>query len=227
MWWLKGVIPDDRLPNQFPISIDVHASRHLIAMMAVVLGLVFAAANVFHTRPRIAFLLNACVVGAACHTVYGLLRVVLPNAEAYLMDGILDEANGSFGSFINRNNAALLMNIGVGCSIGLLAWRLMALAGQEVDDDQFEFNDLAALVSDRESMIAIAGAVICCSGLIVCGSRGGLVALISGLLIAFARLRKSRRTIKSSSKNRHSLCALLKPLRRFCPTQLRARRSTC
>jgi len=69
---------------------------------------------------------------------------------------------------------------------------LSALSGQEVDDENFEMNDLISLVSDRESSIALASLVLCTAALLVCGSRGGLVAALFGFVLAFGWIRTKR-----------------------------------
>ncbi len=101
-------------------------------------------------------------------------------------------AVSSFGCFVNRNNAALMMNLGLSASLGLLAWRLAALTGLEVDDDNFEFNDILSLTNDRDSLIGLFSATLCLCGLLTCGSRGGLVALVVGGLLAFGWVRQKR-----------------------------------
>ncbi|MGB7345555.1 MAG: ligase, partial [Pirellulaceae bacterium] len=151
--WLSPIIPADQLPSRFSISVSPHDSRHAVAMLAVVIGVVFASAMVFCTRKRITLLLSVLSIGVALHVGYAVLRLAFPATDLY--DTAQDASAASFGTFINRNNAALFMNLGLGCSLGLMSWRLSALTGQELDDEQFEFNDLVSLIGDRDSMIGI------------------------------------------------------------------------
>ena len=188
--WLKGILPASELPDRFPVSIGVHYSRHACAMIAIVTALAFAAITVFSSRTQISVLICGVSLGCGLHTLYGIVRLFEPSVD--LGDSILGAFGSSFGSFVNRNNAALMMNLGLGASQGLLAWRLLALTGQEVDDEQFEFNDLAALIGDRDSMLGILGSTVCGIGLLLCGSRGGLVSAMVGLLLAFGWIRQRR-----------------------------------
>ncbi len=64
----------------------------------------------------------------------------------------------------------------------------------EVNDPNFEFNDILSLSSDRNSLIGLVSATLCLSGLLVCGSRGGLVAFVIGSLLAFGWVRSKRGT---------------------------------
>ena len=188
--WLQPLLSANELPTTFSVSVAPHDSSHATAVLALVLGLVFASSMVFHSRPRIAFLLGFITVGAAAQAAFGLTRLAFPTAD--LFDTVLDNARATFGAFINRNNAALFMNFGLASGLGLLSWRLMALTGQEVDDDQFEMNDLMSLVSDRYSIIAIISSVFCVGGILLCGSRGGMIGMIAGSLLAFGWIRQRR-----------------------------------
>ncbi len=188
--WLQPIVPADELPSWFAISVSPLDSGHAVTMLALVASVVFASTMVFCTRKRITLLLSVCAVGVTLHVAYAGMRLVFPGTD--LFDQVQDAAGASFGTFINRNNAALFMNLGLGCSLGLLSWRLSALTGQDVDDDQFEFNDLVALIGDRDSMIGIICSVFCIGGLLICGSRGGIVAILFGSLLAFGWVRQKR-----------------------------------
>ncbi len=179
---------ESRSSEGFPLSLSVDYSRHAASMLLVLTGLAWASAIVFTTRNRIGLLLGVIAVGASLHAAFGLYTLVFPQTEVF---GTHPGAS-RFGCFVNRNNAALLLNIGVASGLGLLAWRHLALTGQEVDDPEFEVNDLIALVSDRDSAIGVCSLVLCMSGLLVCGSRGALVAAIGGFLLAFGWVRQRR-----------------------------------
>lgn len=174
--------------EKFPISLSIDYSRHAASLLLVLTGLAWASAIVFTTRNRIGLLLGVIAVGAAAHSVFGLYTLVYPQTEVF---GTYPGPS-RFGCFVNRNNAALLLNIGVASGLGLLAWRHLALTGQEVDDPEFELNDLVALVSDRDSAIGVCSLVLCAAGLLVCGSRGALVAAVGGFLLAFGWVRQRR-----------------------------------
>ena len=176
--------------SSFPISVAPRASRHAAAFLLLLCGLAWAASIAFSSRLKIAALLSVVAVGASVHAAIGILGLIdtatLPMVVAPEIDG------AHFGFFVNRNNAALLMYLGLAASLGLLSWRLAALTGIDVDDPSFEFNDLMSLVSDRDSFIGLAGSVLCISGLLVGGSRGGVAAALVGGLLAFGWVRQRR-----------------------------------
>ena len=185
--WLKPILPANLLPSQFAISIAIHDSWHACAILALVVGLVFASATVFHARPRMVFLLRVVACGASLQACYGLLRVTLPDVN--LFDLTLDEAQASFGSFINRNNAALFMNIGIAASIGLLSWRFSATASE---NQRHEGINVLWLIEDRDTLLAVVCAFVCSAGILLCGSRGATVAALFGALVAFGGIGQRR-----------------------------------
>ncbi len=180
------ISPFVKQPDQgwFPISLDIHGSRHAAAILTALAAFVWAAGQILNTRPRIGTLLLILAVGVGLHAAFGFWCLVDPVLAA--------TSNSGFGSFVNRNNAALFLNLGLAASLGLLSWRLYALTGQEVDDGSFEFNDLFSLINDRDSIIGVAGSALCLGGLLACGSRGGVAAALVGGLLAFGWMRQRR-----------------------------------
>ncbi|WP_197172126.1 O-antigen ligase family protein [Novipirellula aureliae] len=188
--WATPALGASAVDGFQPISVDPWATKHGLAMVLMAITLAWTSATVFQTRARLAFVMVGLAIGAAVHAGLGIFQLVVPETGILGMD--LVDRGRPFAGFVNRNNAALLMNLGIGSSLGLLAWRLSALSGQEVDDENFELNDLISLVSDRESSIALASLVLCSAALLVCGSRGGLVAALFGFVLAFGWIRTRR-----------------------------------
>ena len=188
--WISPIVAESQLPKRFPVSISQIDSKHAIAVMCLLVGIMFSSAMLFSTRKMVGVLVSSFAIGIALHAGYGVIRIAFPEVD--LTGGTQETWSGSFGTFVNRNNAALFMNLGLGCSLGLMSWRLMALTGQEIDDDQFEVNDLVSLISDRDSLIGIFSAVLCIGGLLLCGSRSGIVAMLAGSLLAFGWVRQRR-----------------------------------
>ena len=192
--WLSPASADARLElvgklgNQFastgstfPISIMPEWTIHVAAMAVITLGVLWLSIETLNARSRLSILLMGVSIACSVLSAYGIVRVVLPDFDPFL----IVNREGSFSTFTNRNNAAFFLNLGLASSLGLLAWRLMALCGVDLDDDSFELNDLMSLVGDRESIFGVVGLVMCGSGLLICGSRGGLVAGIVASVVAF------------------------------------------
>lgn len=188
--WLAPYLEPSQRPTYFPISLAAFDSRHVAAMLLVLVAVAWSAAQVFQSRARIGWLLCLIAVGASIHVLIGIWRLVFPDTAAWT--AMAESGGQTFGAFVNRNNAALYFNFGLAASLGLLSWRLTAMTGLEVDDPSFEFNDLFSLINDRESVVGVAGAAVCLTGLLICGSRGGIVAALAGGLLAFGWVRQRR-----------------------------------
>ncbi|MEM6690220.1 MAG: O-antigen ligase family protein [Planctomycetota bacterium] len=191
--WLEPILGQGKTPETFSISIYPDATRHNAAWILVLCLASFAALRVFKSRASVITLLSGIALTGAGVAIIGLLKMVAPELEFFRM---LDDRANTFGTFINRNNAALTMNFGLGASLGLLGWRLSALSDQELDSHEMEWNEFFSLTSDRDSLIGLCCIVPCLMGLATCGSRGGLVSLLAGLILAFGWMR-SRRNITS------------------------------
>lgn len=174
--------------DRFSISVSPTDTTHVAAVLTMLLPLGLAASLVFHSRSRLQMLLSAIAIAGASVAILGFYRKLDPTADLW----IFKPRATSFGGFVNRNNAALMLNFGLAASLGLLSWRMMALHSIELDDPDFEFNDLFALISDRESLTGLLGGAACTAGLLVNGSRGGFVAALFGLVMAFGYVRPRR-----------------------------------
>ncbi|CAN0079910.1 unnamed protein product, partial [Hapterophycus canaliculatus] len=179
---------DNLVLGRYSVSVSPSDTIHVAALLTMLLPLAVASSLVFHSRSRLQMLLSAIAIAGASVAILGFYRKLDPTADLW----IFKPKATSFGGFVNRNNAALLLNLGLAASLGLLSWRMMALHSIELDDPDFEFNDLFALISDRESLTGLLGGAMCTAGLLINGSRGGLVAAIFGLVMAFGYVRPRR-----------------------------------
>ncbi|QDV63686.1 O-antigen ligase family protein [Crateriforma conspicua] len=187
--WIEPFVAADDMPSLFPITVDQYRTRHGLAMLCMLATVLWTATVVFNTRMRLTVLLSVLAASAATVAAIGIGRRLIPGFEMWSFAG---DINAGFGTFINRNNAALFLNLGIGCGFGLLAWRIAALTGQDLDDPEFDFSDAFALIGDRTSLIGILAVVFCGTGLMIGGSRGGVVAAIIGLILAFGWVRQRR-----------------------------------
>ncbi|MCC9656624.1 O-antigen ligase family protein [Rhodopirellula halodulae] len=186
--WLDGLLSSPQQPSSHSISVSPTDTRHVALLLTFLLPLSFAASIVFHARNRLTMLLSAIAITGASVAILGFYRKLDPTADLWFFTS----KSNAFAGFVNRNNAALMLNFGMAAGLGLLSWRMMALHSIELDDPDFEFNDLLSLISDRESFIGLLTSITCSAGLLVNGSRGGVVAAIFGLVVAFGYVRPRR-----------------------------------
>ncbi|WP_222436063.1 O-antigen ligase family protein [Rubripirellula reticaptiva] len=188
--WISPILPAEQLPSSYPISIAPDDSNHAVALFSVMVLLAWTSLRVFNTRSRLIGLLSAVAITGALISVLGITSLTLPDLA--IAKYFSEAGNANFASFVNRNNAALTLNLGLAASLGLLGWRLSALTGQEIDGDEFEIGELFALASDRDSAVGVVCAVLCLAGLLVCGSRGGLGAAVIATTVSFGWMRRRK-----------------------------------
>jgi len=195
--WLQPLwqVPEDaqKLAAVSPkISVDISLTR--AASWTMVLIAIFAgiASSVFPDRSRLRLLMTFIALSGAIHAGLGIYQMLAhPDATVW---GIESFYGGKpFGAFVNRSNAAVMLNIGLAGSIGLIAWRLAALTGATLTGDRFPLTELLDVIFDRISGFAIATAALTTIGLLTCGSRSGLAGMVAGLLLAFGIIQKAHR----------------------------------
>ena len=119
-WINPYLLAPERLTS-FPISIARQDSVHGCAILGVIIAIAWASSVLYTERSKIATLLVILSLGVSLHAGIGAWRLAFPESEA---------VSREFGTYVNRNNAALLLNLGLGVSLGLVAWRLTALRGR-------------------------------------------------------------------------------------------------
>lgn len=188
--WLEPILPAKLVPTSFPISVMQDETSHAVALFGLITMLAWTSLRVFNTRARMIGLLSSIAITGGIIAILGITALLLPNIPFF--EVVSSSPGSSFSTFVNRNNAALMLNLGLAASFGLLSWRLSALTGQELDSSDFEFNDLLALTSDRDSAIGVICSVLCIIGLLVCGSRAGLATVLFASLLSLGWIRKRR-----------------------------------
>lgn len=195
--WLSplALVPSDAdlLQTVWPrISIDANLSRTASWTMIVVAVFSSLSSLLIADRNRIQLLLVSLAIAGAVHSSLGIYQVLSdPTATVW---GIRSSNGGApFGAFINRSNAAVMLNSGLAGSIGLIAWRLAALTGTTLNGGRVPFSEILDVFFDKISALAIITGSIALIGLLICGSRSGLVGLIGGLMLAFGVVQSAHR----------------------------------
>lgn len=166
-----GALVGVPLDEGIPISIAPFDSRHSIAYLSIAVLVSFVSVWLFQHRGRTTWLLSAIAIGACSVALIGLARKLAPGFQLWSFRSGGEGA--PFGTFMNRNNAALALNLGIAAALGLVVWRKMALATSRW------FRDVPTLALS-------ASICVCLVGLIGCGSRGGLLStLVAGGVTVF------------------------------------------
>ncbi|WP_419581164.1 O-antigen ligase family protein [Stieleria magnilauensis] len=177
--WAGRILPVD-LSQSLTISIAPFDSRHAIANLSIAVLVSFVAVLVFHHRGRTTWLLSAIALGACSVALIGLGRKLFP--QFHLWSFRSGGEGAPFGTFLNRNNAALAINLGIASALGLIVYRGSALSHQGDAGESAERTGRKTFGSlwlrDGVLLTALVSLCVTLVGLIGCGSRGGLLSML-------------------------------------------------
>ena len=161
------------------LSLNPHGSFEFALHMLVLLGLYVALSNLRSSQTVLRRLAVAVTIGTTLLGLYSIAIKISPVDPADVW--YFGLAGNGFGPYINKNHYAFYANIALGLAIGLLL-------------ERFEYSGraLSFMVHDVRAMFLTAAIVIVTASLILSASRGGLLALVVGLIVfGVARLHQS------------------------------------
>ena len=182
--------PTIAISSTSPVSVAPWLTFHGAAWFAVLSAFTVVATTVFGHRGTVPILLCGFAIMVVLHSVSGIYMQLQSDASTEIAD-----QGKPFGFFINRNNAAVILNLGIGCGLGLLIWRVSALSGVANRSLLQMLNSLREVGFDPMAWCGLAAVMIGFLGLLACGSRGGAIGGGLGLLFsmhAFASLSRTR-----------------------------------
>lgn len=162
------------------ISADPYQTRFFVLQL---LALALAGLLVHRyaaTERRLRALVNVVIAVAVASAIFGILRQTMQHTEGFGLP-IIGPGQG-YGQFINRNHFAFLMEMGFGLTLGLVA-------GGGVRRDQ--------------GLIYLAALLPIWTGLVLCNSRGGLIAMLAQIVAAvllFSSVTQLDKTTAASSR---------------------------
>jgi O-antigen ligase len=143
------------------ISFDPYQTRFFVLqLLALTLAGVFVS-RYASTESRVMALVNVVIVVAVASAIFGIIRQTTQTAVFFGLPLIKPEQG--FAQFVNKNHFAYLMEMAFGLVLGLL---------------------LGGGVKRDRILVYVAALLPIWTGLVVCGSRGGLVAMLSQFVIA-------------------------------------------
>ncbi|HEV2827630.1 MAG TPA: O-antigen ligase family protein [Pyrinomonadaceae bacterium] len=150
-----------RFPMWNAISADPYQTRLFVLwIMALTLAGVMLARHA-GTEKRLRIVINVIVCVAVASAIFGILRQTTQHEAGFGLP-LLSQGSG-YGQFINYNHFAYLMEMAFGLILGLV---------------------LAGGVKREQGLIYFAALLPLWTGLVLCGSRGGLIAMMAQVLVA-------------------------------------------
>ncbi|WP_182865746.1 O-antigen ligase family protein [Stieleria mannarensis] len=190
MEWGSPILPPDLQPHLIPVSIAPESTKHSAAMLTLLIPVVYSVAIACRERRNILVLMGVIGIGIAGHFVAGVVFPQVPVVGT--SSGVEIASSTSFGTFLNRNNAAFLFNLGLGCGLGLIAHRVAVFRSDDINHRSPQSGDWVMLLYHCDLLVGMASVGVSAAGLMVCGSRGGVIGAFFGCLLAFGWLRSRR-----------------------------------
>lgn len=191
---LKSVAGDAILLEGVRPMVTIDASlTHVAAWTTLLVGsLAIIASLLIAGREKLQLFLIVLAVTGALHAVFGLCQSLI-NPTATIWGVQSSGGNAPFGTFINRSNAAVLLNAGLAGSLGLIAWRLAALTGATFNNGRLVFSEILDIFFDRTFGFALITGALTVIGLLTCGSRSGFIGFVGGMMLALGIVQSSHR----------------------------------
>ena len=143
------------------ISADPYQTRFFaLLLLALTLSGVMLA-RYASSEKRLRIVINLVILIAVASAVFGILRQTTQHGAGFGLPLLLPDLG--YGQFINKNHFAYLMEMGLGLTLGMV---------------------LGGGVKRDQSLIYFAALLPLWIGLVLCGSRGGLIAMMAQLVVA-------------------------------------------
>lgn len=185
--WAGEILPMNAT-DKVPISIASFDSVHVVAMLSIIALLAWQSSTVFFDRVRGRWLLVALSLAGVSIAGIGLARMALPDWQVWSFQRGGEGA--PFGTFPNRNNAALGMNLGLAAALGGFVWQT-----KFATSSTRRTTGLQDRLQDPWVMVWIAIAGMLALTVLACGSRGGALSMIVAgaisIFVCFQPRRKS------------------------------------
>lgn len=196
----RAEIEASTIPSPMPISVApamtrLTAARFLLGLCAAFLGI-----QLFRDAGTRLWLYVPLAVNAAAIAVFGIWQNAHWEEWNGMLFGSVPVRHGGhpFGPFVNRNNAAGLLNLGAAAAA---AWAFLATAPKIGRAFRRVVDDAPAGPRGRidheprpAAIFPVIVLVIICAGVAASLSRGGIVALAAAVVAALLILLQSRRS---------------------------------
>src|SRR5882672_11382561 len=162
------------------VSADPYQTRFFVLEL---LALTVAGVLLFRyvsTERRMRLTINVMIGVAVASAIFGLLRQTMQHTAGFGLPLLLPDLG--YGQFINKNHFAFLVEMSFGMTLGLM---------------------LGGGVKRERALVYFAALLPLWTSLVLCGSRGGLIAMLAQLIIAvllFSMVARKRNLSEPQSK---------------------------
>lgn len=145
----------------YTISADPYTTRFFVQLLLALMiaGVLFA--RYISSERRLRVVINVIIGTAAASAIFGILRQTMQHSPGFGLSLLRPEMG--YGQFINKNHFAYLMEMALGLILGLV---------------------LGGGVKRDHALVYFAALLPLWTGLVLCGSRGGLIAMLAQVVVA-------------------------------------------
>ena len=157
------------------ISADPYQTRFFVLQL---LSLTLAGVLLLRyvsTERRLRSVINVVIAVGVASAIFGILRQTTQHSPGFGLP-VIAPGQG-YGQFVNRNHFAFLMEMALGLALGLV---------------------LGGGVKRDKAMIYLAALLPLWTALVLCGSRGGLIAMLAQVIAAILLFRGAQRQESSA-----------------------------
>jgi O-antigen ligase len=176
----NGQINGIGMPGWRSLSLDPYETR-FFALQVAALGLCgLMLFRYLSSARRLRIVMNVVIAIAVASAIFGVLRQTTQHSVGFGLPLLLRESG--YGQFINKNHFAFLMEMALGLTLGLVL-------GGGVKRDQV--------------LVYLAALIPIWMALVVCGSRGGVIAMLAEVIVAaflLSGLLQGRQGSESTSR---------------------------
>jgi O-antigen ligase len=167
-----------RFPVWNSISADPYQTRFFVLLILALMISGVLLTRYAATEKRMRIVVNLIICLAIASALFGIVRQTTQHSKGFGL-ALLTPASG-YGQFINRNHFAFLMEMALGLALGMVLWRG---------------------VKREQTLIYVAALLPLWTGLVLCGSRGGLIAMVAQLIVVILlfSVRPGRQSSKDAS----------------------------
>jgi O-antigen ligase len=143
------------------VSSDPYQTRvFALVLLALTLSAVMLARYATSER-RMRIVINLVILVAVASSIFGILRQTMQHSPGFGLPLLV--LDGGYGQFINRNHFAYLMEMALGLALGLI---------------------LGGGAKREQALIYLVALLPIWIGLVLCNSRGGLIAMLAQIVFA-------------------------------------------
>ena len=143
------------------ISADPYQTRFFVLLLLALAVAGVLLARYVRSERRLRFVINVVIGIAVASAIFGILRQTMQHGPGFGLRLLAPDLG--YAQFINKNHFAYLMELGLGLILGLI---------------------LGGGVKRDRALIYFAALLPIWTGLVLCGSRGGLIAMLAQVVTA-------------------------------------------